>query len=366
MKIAIVGGGVYGLSTAWELARRGHDIEVFESETIPAERAAGTDISKAIRLEYGSLCERYAPLVERALERWSDAEKLTGDKVLFQPGVLCMTRNFSAGDLVFDSHQYLQGRGHKLEVLDPQEGAKRWPGFAWDKLQAATLNPLGGWLAASSAVLCLAKCASQAGAKIQENCPVTSVEQGWVGFADGSRREFEQVVVACGVWLSQLVPSLQSTARVSRQRMSFYRPQRGSFEVPVWLVSPEGCSGWYGFPMNDDGIVKIALHNRAETVDADADRTIDQAFLEESRTFANEMLPGLPAQLMPEGKCCFYTNSPSGDLIIERLDERTLVAGMGSGHAFKFGPVLGELVAQALETDDRSFSLAAQSDNETW
>lgn len=364
MRVAIAGGGVYGLATAWELARRGHSVEVFERDTIPAPRAAGTDISKAIRLEYGSLCERYAPLVERALERWQVAEELSGDTVLFQPGVLCMTRNFSAGDLVFDSYQYLQARGHDVELLEPSEGARRWPQFGWDRVEVATLNPRGGWLASARAVSVLGQCAAAAGADIHEQSPVTAVGDGWLEVA-GARREFDQVVVAAGVWLGGLVPSLASTARVSRQSMTFYRPALQSFEVPVWLLSPVDNSGWYGFPMNSEGVVKVALHNRAETVDPDADRAIDEAFLEQSREFVREMLPGLPTESL-EGKCCFYTNSPSGHLVVERVSERLVVAGMGSGHAFKFGPILGELVAEVIENGDTSFSLGSQGDSEAW
>ena len=49
MNIGIIGSGIFGLSSAYELNERGHSVHVFEKGTIPNAMASSTDVSKAIR-----------------------------------------------------------------------------------------------------------------------------------------------------------------------------------------------------------------------------------------------------------------------------------------------------------------------------
>ncbi len=44
MNIAIIGAGIFGLSTAYELQNRGHSVSVFEKGIIPNPMASSTDV----------------------------------------------------------------------------------------------------------------------------------------------------------------------------------------------------------------------------------------------------------------------------------------------------------------------------------
>ena len=68
-KIIIVGAGIFGVTAALELAKRGHQVKLFDPGPLPHPDAASTDISKAIRLGYGA-DEFYMELMEIALEGW--------------------------------------------------------------------------------------------------------------------------------------------------------------------------------------------------------------------------------------------------------------------------------------------------------
>lgn len=52
--IAIIGGGAFGLSTAFELSKKGYtDVTVFErDEEIPSRWSAANDLNKIMRAEY--------------------------------------------------------------------------------------------------------------------------------------------------------------------------------------------------------------------------------------------------------------------------------------------------------------------------
>ena len=78
-----------------------------------------------------------------------------------------------------------------------------------------------------------------------------------------------------------------------------------------------------------------------------------------SRDFVDARLPAMPTGSPVTGKVCLYTNSQRGDLLVDRAPgaHNVLVAGLGSGHGFKFGPVLGELAADLVERDEAPAAL---------
>jgi glycine/D-amino acid oxidase-like deaminating enzyme len=376
VKIGIAGGGIFGVASALELARRGHTVELFERSTLPAPDASSTDISKAIRMEYGAATALYAPMVERALARWRQVEQAAGRGLLHLPGVLFLASAFDESRFEWQSVEALRARGHRPEVLEARDARRRWPQFSWDGLCVGVYNPEGGWLEASAAVLALAELARAAGAKLLEGQRVEGIDEGpagaglWVG---GERRRFDAALVCAGPWVSRLLPQLGGHARVSRQHVSLWRPADAApfhgDAFPVWIHDMLE-EGWYGFPASSQGIVKISLHRRSETVQPDAAREGDPSFLAAARQFVRRSLPALDPASPLSGRVCLYTSSPRGDLVFDRVPDasRLYVAGLGSGHGFKFGPVLGELAADMLERDDvpAALRLGAVRDDEVW
>ena len=61
------------------------------------------------------------------------------------------------------------------------------------------------------------------------------------------------------------------------------------------------------------------------------------------RTWLAATIPGLDGPLV-RSESCFYTMTPDRDFILDTIDG-IVVLGGDSGHAFKFGPLLGRLAA---------------------
>jgi N-methyl-L-tryptophan oxidase len=63
---------------------------------------------------------------------------------------------------------------------------------------------------------------------------------------------------------------------------------------------------------------------------------------------ALEQMPGLRDATLVQERACFYDYSPDGDFILDRWEEhaRLIVACGFSGHGFKFGPLVGQRLAQ--------------------
>ena len=70
-KIIVVGAGIFGVTAARELRRRRWEVILVDPGPIPHPRAASNDISKVVRLAYGT-DEVYTALMEEAVEIWRE------------------------------------------------------------------------------------------------------------------------------------------------------------------------------------------------------------------------------------------------------------------------------------------------------
>ena len=76
--------------------------------------------------------------------------------------------------------------------------------------------------------------------------------------------------------------------------------------------------------------------------------------LRAARAYLARRFPALANAPLLTGHVCQYENSPDGHYIVDRLPSapNAWVVGGGSGHGFKVGPALGEMVS-GLVLDDR-------------
>lgn len=86
---------------------------------------------------------------------------------------------------------------------------------------------------------------------------------------------------------------------------------------------------------------------------------VDTGHLERARSFLRVAIPRLADAPLVGSRVCLYCDSFDGDFLIDRDPEREglVVASGGSGHAFKFAPLLGELVADAVEGRENRWSV---------
>jgi glycine/D-amino acid oxidase-like deaminating enzyme len=218
-------------------------------------------------------------------------------------------------------------------------------------------DPWGGFVASGAAVAGVARLAVAAGVVLRESTPVEQIEErgGTVACRSAQGTDtFDRVVVAAGVWLRRLVPAAGRHIRPTRQEMAFFAPHDpGAFglaTMPVWAIDPED-DGWYGHPIRSEGYVKVANDLRGAVVDPDVAREVSPEFAAQARDFVAARIPGLADAPIVGGRVCLYENTPDHDFIIDWApgSSRVLVAGGGSGHGFKFGGSIGEVIADALE-----------------
>ncbi|MBX3046171.1 MAG: FAD-dependent oxidoreductase [Anaerolineales bacterium] len=359
--ILIVGGGTFGINTALELRGRGHAVTLLEPGPVPHPDAASTDISKVIRMDYGR-DEFYMEMMEESLALWRQWNQELGEAVFHETGVLYFTLDgMGPGDFEYESYQLLLKRGHAIERLNSAEISKRYPAWNAAMYPDGYLNPQGGWSPSGRVVTLLAARARAAGVNIIEGARFTELIQDGkrvigVRTADGGEHLADTVVVCAGTWTSTLLPWLQnviwSTAQpvmhfqVPAAELARYQPPL----FPVWTADV-GKTGWYGFPAQADGTLKLANHGPGWPMDPTLPRFMPEGTEAMFRKFFAESLPGLKDAPRTFERLCFYSDTFDGDFWIDQDPERPglVVSAGGSGHAFKFTPLIGKVTADVVE-----------------
>ncbi len=357
--VVIVGAGAIGLATALELRSRQYAVSVVEAGSPPNPEASSTDINKAVRMDYGT-DEFYARLAERAIDGWRAWNARFDEPLYHEVGFLLLSHEaLGEGTFEGDSYRTLTRLGHRLERLDASAIERRFPAWARAGHVDGYFNPRAGYARSGRAVERLAAAARVAGVELRAGRPIERlVERGsrvcGVELGRGGERiEADHVVVAAGAWTAVLLPHLERMLRPVAQPVVHFRPRVAEpFEAPHFPVwgSDIARTGWYGFPRTD-GVVKIGNHGPGDPRDPRGAHTLDRSTLERFREFASTMLPDLADAPIASSRACFYCDTPDGDFWIDRDPERPglVVAAGGSGHAFKFAPVFGPIVADVVQ-----------------
>lgn len=350
-EVIVVGAGAFGGWTALHLLRAGQRVTLIDAWGGGHSRASSGDETRVIRSTYGAN-EFYFDLNVRALELWKEHEKKWGRRVFHNAGVLWMCHDEQT-PVVDDSIPFAKKHKMEYEYLTRQQMQQRYPNINANDLHHGWLDPFGGYLKArESCQLVQEAFIKEGGTFIQSMVRPDSSGQG-LQLADGTRKEATLYIYACGSWMAQLFPDvLHNIITPSRQEVYYFGvPQNDSVlwdSFPVW-VDADGKDYYYGITGNAGRGFKIGVDIRGKNFDpTNDDRLPDPRVLADARKYIAHRFPTLAYAPLVESRVCPYENSPDGNFIFQQHPQfnHTWFLGGGSGHGFKHGPALGELVAK--------------------
>lgn len=367
-RIVIAGAGVFGVTAAIEMRRRGHAVRLVDPGPLPHPLAASTDISKVVRLEYGA-DEPYTELAENAIEGWRRWNRDFGDTLYHETGLLFLRQGpLSPGTIEQDSLEVLSRRGHRVDRVDAAAVRARFPAWNAARYPHGTYSLEGGFVESGRAIARLVAQAGENGVELSEGTAFGRLLHERSGPADspgrvvgivsarGERIEASAVVLALGAWTPHALPWMAAELRSTGHPVfhlapadpTLFRPER----FPVFCADIQ-TTGYYGFPVHPaNGLVKIGRHGPGRVLHPEsAQRAVTAAEIEDVRAFVAATFPALRDAPIPFTRICLYCDSRDGHFWIARDPDRPgLVLATGdSGHAFKFAPVLGSLVADVVE-----------------
>ncbi|KAI9730745.1 MAG: hypothetical protein M1834_005714 [Cirrosporium novae-zelandiae] len=418
--IAIVGAGIFGLSSAIHLAERGFQhVTVFDKQSYFETEysfakgcdAASADANKIIRAAYGDEVI-YQNLTFEAMKEWEAWNQHLTQGEDLPPGMTRNDRIFVKGgnyrlsdnadlspfeklsiknisEAGYPDSQYVLGNPEEVarakrdgwvHAIDPFNRAK-------DGKHTGYLDAMSGFVYADKACRYALHKAKGLGVKFtlgdpqgkfqafkEENGKITGIET-----ADGLFHPAKLTIMACGGWTPSLVPEMDglcettagsvATIQIPRDSPLYSRFAPENFPVWTWKMRGGELGNLYGFPRDEQGSMKLGYRGTKYTnpqSQPDGVRSIPitkwttpsisrlpDKSIQIIRSFLDTFLPELGQNgiNISGTRLCWYTDSFDNQYVIDAVPQKpgVMVVTGGSGHAFKFLPIIGRFVADRVE-----------------
>jgi monomeric sarcosine oxidase len=350
--IVIVGAGIVGLSTAYSLLTQGiRKVTILEQEAVDHTRSSSHGFSRLLRFEYGPDAF-YSNMVRLSLKRWKNLEQVAGRTLYTPTGILTLGND----DDMFtqSSYRVVRGLGLPVEQLSNEACELRFPQFNTQPYNLCMYNHKAGILHASTCLQTLRELILNLGGEIYESCRVTRMTHDSplrpirLHLSSGHEIVADRVVLATGSWIHRLLAYLHLPVHMTRQYLLYFS------DLPVsdyaTKVFPSFIAGdIYGFPIHQgcNGWVKATSHAFGTHIDPDNVTPQDDQAIATISMQIRKLLPALKHAKIARVDSCMYDVSPDEDFILDHLpsDPRVIFATGLSGHGFKFGLLLGELLS---------------------
>jgi len=317
-------------------------------------RSSSGGETRIIRGTYGPN-QPYTDMAVRALELWKEHEQRWSTQMFHRIGVLWMAASGN-DDFERGSLTSLREAGVAFQELSAGEMAKRWPQINFDGVHWGIYEPESGFLRARAACQTVVNGFIREGGTFRvaavQSEPLENRFGDSLKVSDGSRLAADKYIFACGPWLGKLFPeTVGSKVTATRQEVFFFGTPAGDerfSESALPVLGDNRERFWYGIPATDGRGFKIADDTRGPVFDPNCgDRTITTEALERARDYVSFRFPGMENAPLIESRVCQYENTPDNDFITDRHPgaNNIWIVGGGSGHGFKHGPAVGEMVA---------------------
>lgn len=368
--VAVIGLGANGAQALYQLAKRGIKAIGLEQHWAPNERSGHAGEHRLLHpLPFSPEGHPEHGILHDIMPAWKQFQQETGSNVLIESGVMVFGHE---GDedfgVVPENARRRDGDGRN--VFDAKQMRERFPLFNTPEDGLGVFDEQGGAVRSEMAVFTAVDRARKLGAEVHTDTKV----HGWALEADRVRiftrdREYvvEKIVVSPGAYIAELLPHLPIRAR--RLVMGWFTPKPEYMEAysdpsqfPAFHGSIPHRRGEmiYGAGSLDQPYVKIGGDfnwGLADEIDQSDFHVLPQD-LDGLRLMARERFVGLDDSPMRSVKLMDGW-TVDFDALVGNYgpSDRVVLATGFSGYGFMVAPVMGQIVADLVETGETSYDI---------
>jgi len=379
----IVGGGLAGTATAFSLSQKGVTSVLLEKgSSLAPPTASSNGDSRMYRKMYSS--EFFSKMQAKALDRWEELEKLTGEKLLQENGLLFYGED--TGETVEGSvegarqvmeklnlpHRYYATGDEIADAYPVLEGCRGKP-------YSGVCEDTAGHIRASKACNAMAKAAG-GNCQVKLNSKIIALDANRddgkvVAITEnGETIKANNAVISCGPWTNAVL----NAANLPELNLDIWQVQWAHYEVDSDVAAsiPQA----FHFRKENDidgGLYYVFPSSATESIQNGGKSYVkvgvdfptggplknmesfnykgSQKVLELIDEWVKEHLPAVGKRF--DSYCHPYTMTTDSYFVMDKVAENVAVFSGGSGRAFKFGPLLGDCMASLLTGDDAPVDL---------
>ena len=360
-RVAVIGAGIIGTMSAWQLAARGHAVTVYDQFDTPNDRGASAGESRIFRTIYKE-GPAYLPILSTVRDLWNELQPRTRPFLEMCGGLTIGPADYPDIRAVIDcaeagSLDYL--------VLSPAEMSRRFPQHRLDSDEIGVFDPAAGIFRPELAVIAARRAGLRHGAEYCRHTRVLGLRAQASGVvvdtADGATT-FDAVVLATGPWCNELSGLPRTTVAPRRLAALWFAADpvlHSPARMPI-AIRRHTSGGFSCFPAVDGVGVKVLPHHLPwpELPDPAAlPRSIDTETIRSVQQAVAQLLPGLDPAPYRTGTWAEGFAADHAPIVgVSPEDSRIIYAFGMSGQGFKFSPMVGRITAD-LVTDGHSEAL---------
>lgn len=351
--VIIIGGGIMGCSTAFQLAQRGLDVAIFEKDTIGAGPSGRS--SAIIRQHYSN--ELTASMALYSLGVFQNFEERVGGECGFvQTGFVMLAAAKDREGLA--ANVAMQQRvGVQTELVTPETLKEIMPSLKTDDLVAAAYESESGYADPYLTVTAYAAAARHAGVKIHQNTMVKGINFAGgkvIGINTATERIDAPIVLNCaGAWGARVakLAGVDVPINSCRVQVAFFRRPKG-YEADHPVVADFTRATY--FRSETGGLTLVGLIDPAEAdavVNPDRyNENTDMDFVLDVGERLIERFPAMEESETAKGYASLYGITPDWHPVIDELlpGSGFYISAGFSGHGFKLAPATGVMTADLI------------------
>ncbi|XP_013889206.1 peroxisomal sarcosine oxidase, partial [Austrofundulus limnaeus] len=320
----VIGAGVQGSFTAYQLAQQNRKTLLLEQFVLPHSRGSSHGQTRIIRKAYNQ--DFYVRMMEESYKLWAQLEEEAGVKLFRQTGLLLMGPEDS------ESYQMVKKTLQKNKVptvvLNQRNFQQHIPNVRLAEGDGALVETTAGVLYADRVLRTVQEQFKKLGGVIRDNEEVTDIKPGAVVTVSTSAGVYgaQSVVITAGPWTNRLLAhtGLQLPLEVVKINVCYWKEKvpgmyhvKKRFPCFIQTESEETKEHIYGLPSNEyPGMVKICYHTGSRTEPDRRDQQTDRSDIQILQRYIARCFPGLiPEPAVVES--CMYTLTPDQDFVLD-------------------------------------------------